>query len=184
VVSAGLGEVETLGGALLSGWAGRKGEGLEDEEKPWKLPNVGFGSAGLSAVPVEGALRRFGAGFSVGAVVVMVGVAWAKPLNGLGLVSPGLSVEVVAAVSGGTPNARAAFCSGGLVAAVVLGCPNPLNPLGKVGFVSAVLSGVELGAVGLAPKPNVGVSVDVAVGIAPNPNAALDSVGLSVVAAG
>jgi hypothetical protein len=49
-----LGEVETLAGALLeSGWAERKGEGLEDEEKPWKPPNVGFGSAGLSAVLVE-----------------------------------------------------------------------------------------------------------------------------------
>jgi hypothetical protein len=141
---------------------------LEDEEKPWKPPKVGFGSAGLSAVVVvEGPPNILGVGFSVGAVVVMAGVACDDTPNGLDLVSPGLSVEVAAA---GAPNAKADFCSGGLVAGVVLGCPNPVNPLPNVGLVSAGLSGVEVGAVVAAPKPN--------------PNADLDSAGLPVVAAG
>jgi len=80
----------------VSGWAERKGEGLEDEEKPWKFPNVGFGSAGLSVV-VEGAPKRCVVGFSVGAVVVMAGGVCANAPNPLGLGSPDLSAEGVVA---------------------------------------------------------------------------------------
>jgi hypothetical protein len=77
LVSVGLGEVETPAGALrlVSVCAERKGDGLEDEEKPWNPPSVGFGSAGLSTVlEVEGPPKTPVVDFSMGAVVVMVGV--------------------------------------------------------------------------------------------------------------
>jgi hypothetical protein len=180
-----LGEVETLAGALRleSGWAERKGEGLEDEERPWKLANVGFGSAGLSAVE-EAAPKRPVVGFSVGAVVVMAGVVCANAPNPLGLGSLGLSVEGVAAGWAGAPNENPGFCSGGLVAGVVLCCPNPVNPLPKADFVSEGLSGVEVGAVVAALKPNGGLVAGVVVGALPNANWGFDSAGLSGVVAG
>jgi hypothetical protein len=69
------------------------------------------------------------------------------------------------------------------VVGVVPGCPNPVNPP-KLAFVSAGLSGVDVGAVVAEPKPNAGLLVDMVVGAAPNANVGLDSADLSEVAAG
>ena len=109
LVSGGLGEVETLAGALMvcvpSFEAVRKGEGLEEDEKPWKPPNTGFGSAGFSVVAAvvvvwEGAPKPpnvDAVGFSVGAVVEIAGVVavGANVPNPVGFGSAGLSVIVV-----------------------------------------------------------------------------------------
>jgi hypothetical protein len=121
---------------------------------------------------------------AVGAVVVMVGLVCANAANPLGLVSPSLSVGVAAAGCAGAPNVNEGFWSGGLLAGVVLACWNPVNPLPKVGFGSTGLSGVEVGAVVAAPKPNAGWLADVVVGAAPNPNVDLDSAGWTGVEAG